>query len=392
MKPEIALTGTSASPEAMAFDRYRSVRRFGNLDGLRFICISMVLWHHAIPVKFAYLPILDRGFLGVDFFFVLSGFLITTLLLREAATNGSFSLRGFYLRRILRIIPVYFFVVTCVAAYYIIFRGQRDYLELLPWYYLFQSNFLVTHIPTLGPTWSLSVEEQYYMIWPLLLLLLPGRLLVPATVLLIAVNVAAIMGLFGFDPVAAGPLLFKLPNATYAPIIMGSLAAILLHRRGSFEGIHKIAGTNLAQIVGALGLVAAIQFAPPDVRGLPNLVIHSLMTFLLITLVIREKTPFTPFLSQPLIARVGAISYGIYLYHLLALDIVNRIMTHMGVSGAWIVFFAYFAVSCVIADISFRTLEAYFQRFRPGTNKGVFVHLTGSAKPGAKRGLAHLND
>lgn len=93
----------------------------------------MVLWHHAQPIKVQGLPILDRGFLGVDFFFVLSGFLITTLLLREADRYGSFSLKNFYLRRIIRIIPVYFFVVTGVSVYYILIEGQTEYLELLPW-------------------------------------------------------------------------------------------------------------------------------------------------------------------------------------------------------------------------------------------------------------------
>ena len=325
----------------------------------------MVIWHHAQPVKTADLRILDRGFLGVDFFFVLSGFLITTLLLREADKYGSFSLRDFYLRRIIRIVPVYFFVVTGVAVYYILVRGQREYLELLPWYYLFQANFLVSDIPTLGPTWSLSVEEQYYMIWPLLLLLLPRRFLVPAAVVFIGINVAAVMGVFGIEPIQAGPLLFKMPNATYAPIIMGSLAAILLHWRRAFESIYKIAGRNLMPIAAVLGLLVVLQSTPEDVRGLPNLVIHSVMTFLLITLVVRERTPLTPFLSQSLIARVGAVSYGIYLYHLLALDVVHRVMSYIGISSAWTMLFAYFALAYLVAELSFRTLEAFFQRFRP---------------------------
>lgn len=349
---------------AEAFEAYRSVRRFGNLDGLRFVCITMVLWHHCQPLKVESLRILNRGFLGVDFFFVLSGFLITTLLLREAARTGSFSLRNFYLRRILRIVPVYFFVVTGVACYYILIKGQKEYLELLPWYYLFQANFLVGDIPTLAPTWSLSVEEQYYAIWPLIMLVLPFRFLVPVSFLLISINLAGIMGMFGVEPAAAGPLLFKLPNATYAPIIMGSLAAVLLHRRPAFDSIFRITGSGPAQVAYAVGLLAALQFSPADVRGLPNLVIHSLMTLLLISLVIQERTVFSGFLSQPLIARIGTISYGIYLYHLLALDVVNRIMAVAGVSSKWILLAGYFVLSCVIAEVSFRTLEAFFQRFR----------------------------
>ncbi len=96
------------------FDDYRAARRFSNLDGLRFICIALVLWHHANPFPDSPLNLFGRGFLGVDFFFVLSGFLITTLLLREADAHGRFSLRDFYLRRIIRIIPVYFVTAQVV--------------------------------------------------------------------------------------------------------------------------------------------------------------------------------------------------------------------------------------------------------------------------------------
>ena len=365
MTQTVESSQATAIDAGAAFNAYRSVRRFGNLDGLRFICISMVLWHHAQPIKVEGLQILDRGFLGVDFFFVLSGFLITTLLLREADRYGSFSLRDFYIRRILRIVPVYFFVVTGVAIYYILVRGQTEYLELLPWYYLFLSNFLVDHIPTLGISWSLSVEEQYYAIWPLILLLLPLRLLVPVSILMIALNVTGSVGLFNFEPLSVGPLLFRLPNATYAPIIMGSLAAIFLHSRRSFELIHKATGTNFAQIAIALGLLAALQFTPAAVRGLPNLAIHGLMTLLLASFVVREQTAFTPFLSQFIVARIGTISYGIYLYHLLALDIISRTVTRLDFESKWIVFVLYYALACIIAEVSFRTLERYFQHLRP---------------------------
>ena len=134
---------------------YRQTRYFPNLDGLRFICISMVLWHHAQPFERGTIQLFDRGFLGVDFFFVLSGFLITTLLLRESDQRGQFSIGNFYLRRILRIVPVYFFVVSAVIAYYGLVKGEQIG-HLAPFYYLFLSNFLPEHIPTLSITWSLN--------------------------------------------------------------------------------------------------------------------------------------------------------------------------------------------------------------------------------------------
>ena len=351
---------------AAAHEAYRSRRRFGNLDGLRFICISMVLWHHNAPLWEEDLMLATRGFLGVDFFFVLSGFLITTLLLRERAERGEFSMRNFYLRRILRIVPVYFFVVTAVASYYILVQGQTDLLRLLPFYYLFLSNFLTEHIPLLTITWSLSVEEQYYMLWPLILLVLPPRLLVPVCLALIALNVALALDLFGIDPVAAGPLLFTLPNATYAPIIMGSLAAVILHHRRGFDAAFAAAGWPGAAVAGFAVLVAVLQFGPGNLIGLPNLAVHTMMTFILVALVVREETAITPFLAHPLVARIGVVSYGMYLYHLIALDIVNRTGRILGIEpSTWTVLGLYFVLSWLIAELSFRTLEAWFQRYRP---------------------------
>lgn len=350
------------------YDAYRSATYFANLDGLRFLCIAMVVWHHAIPIDLPNLKLEGRGFLGVDFFFVLSGYLITTLLLREAHQYGSLSLRDFYIRRAIRIIPVYFFVVSLVAFYFIVVKGERQYLELLPYYYLFLSNFLVGDIPTLGPTWSLSVEEQYYLIWPLLLMLLPRWWIVPVLSVLIAANVLAMTGWVWLpEPISVGPLLLKLPDATYAPILMGSLAAVLLHNRAVFEGIWSVVSHRAASILGLVLLVAAMEFLPSDLRGVPQFIIHCLMTFTLITFVVQDRNMFAPFLTQPLIARIGAISYGIYLYHLLALDVTNRVLGALGVSGPWLALLGCAVLSVVFAETSFRTLEAYFRRFRPRT-------------------------
>ncbi|MEM9739557.1 MAG: acyltransferase [Pseudomonadota bacterium] len=360
-----ACYASEVSP-ADAHRAYRSIRFFSNLDGLRFICISMVLWHHAPPIDIPWLKLEDRGFLGVDFFFVLSGFLITTLLLREAVRDGSFSLRDFYIRRAVRIIPVYFFVISCVAAYYIVLKGERQYIDILPYYYLFLSNFIVDDIPTLSPTWSLAVEEQYYLIWPLLLMLLPPRWIVPILCVLIAGNVLIMIpGFPGPNPIPAGPLLLKMPNSTYAPILMGSLLAVFLHDKAVFEKLWAVTSHWFAPVLGVAALIVAMELLPHDLRGVPNFVVHTLMTFVLATLVVRERNLFTPLLTQTLVTRVGVISYGIYLYHLLALDITNRALAAIGVFGPWVLLFGYTAVSCVLADISFRTLEAYFRRFRP---------------------------
>ena len=349
----------------MSFEVYQERRFFANLDGLRFVCIAMVLWHHNTPFDKGTAPIFGRGFLGVDFFFVLSGFLITTLLLREKRDYGDFSLRDFYQRRVLRIFPVYFFVVGSVAVYYIVIDGQSDLVGLVPFYVLFLSNFLVDHIPTLSITWSLAVEEQYYLIWPLILLLVPTRYLIPFSLFFIGINVAAVMGAFGPGPTGNDTFRIWLPNATYAPIIMGSLLALVLHSAKGFSLIEKLLGGRWVAISGFALIALTMQMAPSDMRGLPNLVIHTIMVATLAALVIREDNAAVSFLQNRLIARVGAVSYGIYLYHLLALDIVNRLGARVGITNDWAVLILYSALSFVIAEFSMRTLESYFRRFRP---------------------------
>jgi peptidoglycan/LPS O-acetylase OafA/YrhL len=353
-----------------AHAQYLHTRHFGSLDGLRFLCISAVIWHH-VPLWLEWQEIsifFSRGHVGVDFFFVLSGFLITTLLLREEAAKGRFSLRGFYWRRALRIIPIYFFVVSLAAAYAILVNGRTDQIAILPYYYLFLSNFLVPEdIGFLAPTWSLAMEEQYYLVWPILLLAVPRHWIGPLLVGLIAVNVAGVLGAFtplgitGFD---LGPLHIAQSGTTYAPILLGSLAAVLLHNPGWFARLAPPLALKPAPWIclGALGLALAIL--PPILEGWPNLLVHGLMTLTLMSLVVREDNGMAPVLKLRPIERVGQISYGIYLYHLMALAVVSKAFEMLGLSGWGMVLVLYYALAIGIAEISFRTLEAWFLGFR----------------------------
>ncbi|MEO0746113.1 MAG: acyltransferase [Pseudomonadota bacterium] len=367
------MTSEAVHPDApasrLSHQTYRDTVHFGSLNGLRFLCIFGVLWHHA-PVRDSLAEVsvfFSRGFLGVDFFFVLSGFLITTLLLREEHKTGRFSLRGFYWRRVLRILPVYFLVVTAVGAYYIIAKGQTEFLSLLPFYYLFLSNFLQGDIPMLAPTWSLSVEEQYYLIWPLLLLLIPRRHILSVLAILIALNIAAVTGGLsglGIRAVEAGPLVFRMFNATYAPILIGSGLAIVLHNRAGFEALARVFGVRAAALVAFAILFVLLVTLPEDVTGWPNLVLHMTMAACLASIAMREDHVLSAVFKLPPVVRVGEISYGIYLYHLIALHIANVGLNRLGWHGDWSVFIVYSAITIVIAELSFRYYETPFLNLR----------------------------
>jgi len=186
------ITSTSA-PAATAAAPARKVF-FPNLDGLRFLAFFAVFLFHsfytadpAIRASIWYrIPqeLTRHGDLGVNFFFVLSGFLITYLLLDEQRLNGRIAIGMFYMRRVLRIWPLYFVVVFIGFIVFPIVKAQFGYNVLhetaRPWYFLtFLTNF--NHLyygcqtPTLTVLWSVAVEEQFYLVWPLLVAAVPMR-------------------------------------------------------------------------------------------------------------------------------------------------------------------------------------------------------------------------
>ncbi len=346
-------------------ESYLSRRRFGSLDGLRFLCIAAVLWHHA-PVWTSdpsVSQIATRGFLGVDFFFVLSGFLITTLLLREQDQTGRISLLKFYVRRARRILPPYLLVVTAIAVYHIIWRERAEYWELLPYYYLFLANFLTEHIPLLTPMWSLSMEEQYYLLWPLLIVVVPERWLLPIIAILAVVNVAAIQGAFailGLPGIEVGALRLSLPPATYAPILLGSAGAILLNRPEGFAAVVQLLGHRWSAPMAFFAVLAAAGWSPQNLLGWPNLLIHLLMLMALLSLVVREDNGLAPILSWRPIMRVGQVSYGVYLYHLIALHATNVLLIQLGLEDPWSVLLIYSALAVLMAELSYHLLERRF--------------------------------
>lgn len=360
----------SASDSAEAFSRFQSTSRFALLDGLRCLCILAVIWHHgplSTALPWAAMPLAGRGFLGVDFFFVLSGFLITTLLLREESARGFFSLRGFYWRRILRIVPVYFFVVTAAVLWFVILKGNWQWLPQVPFYYLFLTNFLHDRVPLLAPTWSLSVEEQYYLVWPLVLQLVPRRRVLAVLAGLIAANVLGIMGAFevlGLHAFDLGPLRIALPNATYAPILMGSALALLLQNPRGFAVLSRLFGWREAAPVLFAVILVLMVILPDDLRGLPNLALHLAMSAALASLVLREDQWLAPVLAWRPVARVGEISYGIYLYHLIGLQLATMMLEPMGWTSLWGKLVLYTLISILLAEVSYRTLEAWARGLR----------------------------
>ena len=153
--------------------------RIRSLDGLRAIAIVLVMLHHSPAMK-AYFGAPRYGWVGVDLFFVLSGYLITGILVE--AKGGPNYYRNFYARRALRIWPLYFAVLIAITVVMPrVVHSEHFNVGLPPWYYflLLQNLFFTRALLTfLSPTWSLAVEEQFYLIWPFVISLISRTSLV----------------------------------------------------------------------------------------------------------------------------------------------------------------------------------------------------------------------
>ena len=347
------------------YAQFRNTRYFASLDGIRFVCILMVVWHHGMPRSDYGFRLANQGYLGVDFFFVLSGFLITTLLLREADQYGRFSIRKFIVRRTLRILPAYYFVVTIVGLYYLLVKNS-EIGHLLPYYYFFMANFLTEQISTLHIFWSLSVEEQFYLLWPATLLLVPRKWLPYLLVLLLVLNAMLGIGWITGPSLQIGPLLLQITDAPYAPILTGALLALIANTKRGHAALYRALGARWTSGALVVVFVAVLSLTPStNIEGWNNPIIHLSMTALIAALVLRPNTLVSKCFEIPFIRRIGTVSYGIYLYHLIGLDLTSRVFAKLGVQNEWLLLVAYSMVSYVMAEISFRTLETYFRKFRP---------------------------
>lgn len=359
-------TGRSATG---AWESYQETRHFGSLDGLRFLAISAVIIHHTIFEPIWFMP-LRRGFLGVDLFFVLSGFLIVTLLLRERQRSGTISLKAFYMRRTLRIFPIYYALLIGVGVLmYLTKRGTEmgdTYFEALPYYLTYTSNWLVTAPAFLSITWSLAAEEQFYMIWPAVEKYLGAFFKWGVWILILGLSQVVNFGFanpyldawFGIAPSDLDML-----QITFTPIALGVLLAHVLHARQLFDRIHAALKHPWSPVILGAGL-AGLCMIPGDVSGWLRLSIQIGMMIWLASLVVREDHVLQKALSWRPIVKIGIISYGMYLFHVWAIYIVEAVLRKASIDSATLVFVGSYALTALIAIVSFRYFETPFLKLK----------------------------
>jgi len=353
--------------------------RVPGLDGIRALAVTTVIVFHFVPGT------LVGGYLGVDIFFVVSGFLITTLLLRERAATGRISLRGFWARRARRLLPALglLLVVCCTAA--LIVGG--DVLVGLGIQVLgastFSSNWLFiaagnsyfdATVPELFRNlWSLAVEEQFYLVWPLLVVLVLVR--IPRWVRLVGIAALAIasavwMGLT-YSPLDPTRVYYGTDTHAFG-LALGALLAVYAVGRGIQNQTGRMPRRLtkvVTSVVGGLAIAALVALAivmsgDTDIPYRGGLAVVAVLSALAIAALLVPGSPLAWILDLRPIRWVGVRSYGLYLWHWpVVVLLASALPTWPGSQPeSWMLAGIALAVTVLAAALSYRFLEQPIRR------------------------------
>jgi peptidoglycan/LPS O-acetylase OafA/YrhL len=346
-----------------------------DIDGLRAIAVLSVIFNHAR------ISLFSGGFIGVDIFFVISGYLITTIIARELHAN-EFSLIRFYERRIRRIFPALFTVIAFTMLVCTIIYDPEKFKAfgksvVATTFFLSNINFwqesgyfdISSQLKPLLHTWSLAVEEQFYIFFPLLMMLLIRyvRRAVPLILSILAIiSLAASMYLVSTDPVAA----FYLPHVRAWELLAGAIVALNI----SAVSINRPL-RNTFEFLGILMILIPI-FAYSESTHFPGLaaVPPVLGTALIILCGVREKSFIGKLLSLPVLVFIGKISYSLYLWHW-PLLIFGEYFAIRPLTGFEIVL--EMALVFILSTLSWRYIETPFRSRDFLKTSQVFVFGTG---------------
>jgi peptidoglycan/LPS O-acetylase OafA/YrhL len=350
------------------------------LDGLRAFAVIFTMVTHFTFSREGLLALIPWGWMGVRLFFVLSGFLITAILLRTRPKEGrGEALRIFYCRRFLRIFPVYY--VTLFATALVNIRPVR---HTFLWHLSYLSNvYAALRLPPDSPVthfWSLAVEEQFYLIWPCLMFFIPRRYLLKAMIAAVCIGpVARLVGiLIHFEPSGIGPFAFL------DTLGMGAILAYFWDQElGDPEAARKFSRTSLWIGLPSFLLLFAAQYKQVHWLGMQWLgfpVFFDLaMAFLFVWLVSSAAHsfhgPVGALLEWKPVNYLGRISYGVYVLHAFMPVVLFYFLkwSHLPLPEHSVArFLVLVAMSIAVASASWHFLESpinnlkrYFEYERP---------------------------
>lgn len=367
---------------------------FENLDGLRFLCFMSIFLFHSFHTEYDYIKssslyhfvkidILGNGNLGVNSFFVLSGFLITYLLIEEKKMNGRINIKKFWIRRILRIWPLFYLCVIFGFFGFPVLKsafGQEpNETASLVYYLTFMNNFdfINKGLPdasNLGVLWSVAIEEQFYLIWPIILYLLPIKKywIAFAAILVLSLTFRAY-----YDQ----PLLHEFHTLScIGDMAIGAFGAWLISENGRFK--ERITNLRTSHILFIYTLFFGIFLFRDEVlysHYVLRIIERPLIAMVILLIILEQNySSNSPFKISRFraITKLGAITYGLYCLHLIGILITNTIADKLELNTRpWQVMISNtlvaLALSVLMSYISFEYYEKPFLRI-----KNKFAYIT----------------
>lgn len=326
--------------------------RVSRLDGIRGIAIIMVFAHHVVHFT--------PGWVGVDLFFVLSGYLITTILRRDRFNTAYWG--PFYMKRAARILPP---LVVCFVLAALLTTFPWKQLGL--YYVLFAANIAEARSPLQGDKeltilWSLAVEEHFYLFWPFAVRFLSRRTLIGVLAAVLCIE-PVLRGLF--TPHIGWWPMYILTVFRLDGLCAGSLLAILLEEPKWHERLARIAGPIAATVLAAFVLCSLkrsfwYQADSYSFNILGYSMIAAIATFTIAYVLLNEEAPLSRFLASRALVFIGLISYGAYLYHVMVVRGMQLFLLQIGFNHMRTVSPFTAAITIALAWVSYRFYEQPF--------------------------------
>jgi peptidoglycan/LPS O-acetylase OafA/YrhL len=351
----------------------RGIRYIPAIDGLRAVAVIAVMLYH---LGFTWIP---GGFLGVDLFFVISGYVITRLLLDSIQRSGGLDLRAFYKARIRRLFPPLVFMIFVTVIYISIWAPEtmRRFISDSPfallggmnWWLVFRHTDYfdtISRPPLLQHTWSLGVEAQFYLIWPLILLLVLrqfGKAKIPGAALTIAAfsGIALLLVSFEVDAANASQVshVYFGTDTHSIGLFLGAALAVSWVPQNLQEQVNRraqdfIDGIGVIGFVGLLGVFLLVNESDPTLYKLA-FPLAGIFGCAILTSIVHPASRFAPILSSRVAVWIGERSYAIYLWHWVVFQVTRPAVDLEG--STWALYALRILVVFALADISLRLVE-----------------------------------
>ena len=361
-----------------------------SLNGLRFFAALCVVITHIELIKGYYsLPniwqnqnIKELGSLGVIFFFVLSGFLITYLMQEEKKLKGSFSLKNFYLRRVFRILPLYYLVVF--LGFVLVFNwdlikisSQFETANENYWSYLLMYLFLIPNFtlgafnssfPHIGQLWSIGVEEHFYLVWPFVFIFSKRNLLKSMVLFFITVLVikTSVWLYFRFSENDVSTVIFWSKTLATEKLECMSIGGIFSFFFFNHEKqVKSFFSSSLITLISVLFIFIGINFTPPILQDGMHVVYSFLFVFIIANSM--SNSILIKLFEFKFFNYLGQISFGIYVYHLIIVTAVISILSEFNLDSISFNLLAYLfslLFTFFVSYLSYNYFERYFLKLK----------------------------